>query len=35
MTSLRDKGILTAVLAHTGLNAGFVIILNIWFWEKL
>jgi hypothetical protein len=33
-TFMRHKGLLTAILAHTGLNIGFVVILNLWFWKK-
>lgn len=30
---VRTNGILASIIAHTGLNAGFVIILNMWFWN--
>ncbi|CAD8142575.1 unnamed protein product [Paramecium octaurelia] len=31
---IRDQGVLTAILAHTGFNLGFVIVLNLWYWNN-
>ncbi len=33
-TLFRHKGLLSAIIAHTGLNIGFVVILNLWYWYK-
>lgn len=31
---VRSTGLLAAVIAHTGLNIGFVVAFNLWFWNK-
>lgn len=31
---IRDSGVLTAILGHTGFNLGFVIVLNLWYWNR-